>query len=129
MSTPQLPLPEGAIRAAQAILPMCGIPAVTKWAAEIIAKEMTCQSCARRERLGITLLDKPWLDPVCHQGCQSLVMSSRGQKLADALRALIISNEQHDAAVESVMGRPVNWRNAYLAPARAALAEWEKGEL
>lgn len=42
--------------------------------------------------------------------------------LAKALRNLVKMNVEHNEAVESVIGRPVNWSDNYLDEARAALA-------
>lgn len=40
-----------------------------------------------RER-GITLLDAKWLDPICHQGCHSLVLKSERDALAAQVAVL-----------------------------------------
>lgn len=43
-------------------------------------------------------------------------------RCVEALGSLIRSCEEHDAAVAAVAGRPINWKDAYLDDARAALA-------
>jgi hypothetical protein len=43
------------------------------------------------------------------------------ERLRGALGNLIRMNEEHNAAVEKVMGRPLNWSDNYLNEARAAL--------
>jgi hypothetical protein len=44
------------------------------------------------------------------------------ERLREALRNLVKMNEEHNAAVEAVIGRPLNWSDNYLDEARAALA-------
>jgi len=39
-------------------------------------------------RSDITVMDAKWLDPACHQGCQSLVFKGRIEQLETALREL-----------------------------------------
>ena len=43
-------------------------------------------------------------------------------ELLEALEELVRINEEHNAAVEAVTGRPLNWKDTYLERARAALA-------
>jgi hypothetical protein len=43
------------------------------------------------------------------------------QERGRALANLIRMNEEHNAAVEKVMGRPLNWSDDYLNEARATL--------
>lgn len=45
----------------------------------------------------------------------------------EALEDLVRINEEHNAAVEAVIGRPLGWKDSYLDRARAALekAGWE----
>jgi len=43
------------------------------------------------------------------------------QERGRALSNLIRMNEEHNAAVEKVMGRPLNWSDDYLNEARATL--------
>ena len=43
------------------------------------------------------------------------------ERLRGALGNLVRMNEEHNAAVEKVMGRPLNWSDNYLNEARAAL--------
>jgi hypothetical protein len=43
------------------------------------------------------------------------------ERLREALGNLIRMNEEHNAAVEKVMGRPLNWSDNYLNEARTAL--------
>ena len=45
------------------------------------------------------------------------------QERGRALANLIRMNEEHNAAVEKVMGRPLNWSDNYLNEARAALTK------
>jgi hypothetical protein len=50
-------------------------------------------------------------------------------RLREALRNLVKMNEEHNAAIEAVIGRPLNWSDNYLDEARAALAgEGDKDE-
>ena len=46
-------------------------------------------------------------------------------RLLAALKALVKCNEEWNAAVEAVIGRPAGWVDAYLNEARAAIAEAE----
>jgi hypothetical protein len=50
---------------------------------------------------------------------------ARIEELEGALRGLIRMNEEHNAAVETVVGRPVGWTDDYLNVARRALANME----
>lgn len=49
----------------------------------------------------------------------------RERALREALEGLVRMNEQHNAAVETVIGRPLGWTDEYLNTARAALARRE----
>ncbi len=49
-------------------------------------------------------------------------------EVVEVLRELVQINEQHNAAVEKVIGRPVGWRDSYLDRARALLAKLEAGK-
>lgn len=42
--------------------------------------------------------------------------------LLEALEGLVRVNEQHNAAIQSVTGRPAGWKDDYLNQARAAIA-------
>jgi len=44
-------------------------------------------------------------------------------ELREALAELVRINEEHNAAVEAVTGRPLDWKDSYLDRARAALAK------
>lgn len=44
-------------------------------------------------------------------------------KLVKALERLVKINEEHNSAVEKVMGRPAGWNDSYLDAARKALNE------
>lgn len=46
---------------------------------------------------------------------------AKADRLASALRKLVKINEEHNAACEKVIGRPVGWKDEYLDEARAAL--------
>lgn len=46
--------------------------------------------------------------------------------LIAALRDLVLSNEEHNAAVAAVIGTPVGWHDGYLDAARAALKAAEE---
>ena len=48
-------------------------------------------------------------------------------ELLEALEALVRANEEWNAAVEKVIGRPPTWTDGYLDAARAAIAK-AKGE-
>ena len=54
--------------------------------------------------------------------------NAKGQatKLAEALECLIKANEEHNAAIMAIIGRPTGWTDGYLEPARTALAEWKQ---
>ena len=47
-------------------------------------------------------------------------------KLAEALEGLIKANEEHNAAIMAIIGKPTGWTDGYLEPARTALAEWKE---
>lgn len=49
-------------------------------------------------------------------------------KLAEALERLIKANEEHNAAIMAIVGKPAGWTDAYLEAARTALAEWKEGQ-
>ena len=44
-------------------------------------------------------------------------------ELRAALAEVVRINEEHNAAVEAVIGRPLDWKDTYLERARAALAK------
>ena len=46
----------------------------------------------------------------------------RIERLEKALRDLVKVNEDWNANVQSIIGRPVNWNDSYLDAARAALS-------
>ena len=66
-----------------------------------------------RERLGVSIAGDEY---------ELKVLRKRVTELEAALRGLIRMNEEHNAAVETVIGRPPNWSDTYLDEARAALA-------
>lgn len=43
--------------------------------------------------------------------------------LLEALQELVIANEQWNASVEDIVGRPPNWADGYLDKARAAISK------
>jgi len=47
--------------------------------------------------------------------------AAENKRLRGVLGNLVRMNEEHNAAVEKVMGRPLNWSDNYLNEARAAL--------
>jgi hypothetical protein len=54
------------------------------------------------KRMGITLLDAKWLDPACHEGCQSLVIKAeltaalaREKRLREALEEITAIEPNH----------------------------------
>jgi len=54
------------------------------------------------DALGITLLDAKWLDPECHQRCQSLVLKNKIESLQkERDEALRLFNEQRDELFET----------------------------
>ena len=48
---------------------------------------------------------------------------SAAPDLLEALEALVKANEEWNAAVEKIAGRPANWTDDYLNAARAAIAK------
>lgn len=56
--------------------------------------EEPCPHCAFLRGMGITLLDKKWLDPECHEGCKSLILK---RELAEAKAK---ADEWHSAALD-----------------------------
>lgn len=48
------------------------------------------------------------------------------EAVATALRNLVKVNEDHNAACEEVMGRPLGWKDDYLTAAREALDAYAK---
>jgi hypothetical protein len=48
-------------------------------------------------------------------------LAAENKRLRGALTALVRINEEHNAAMEAVMGRPLGWKDSYLDEARAAL--------
>ena len=53
---------------------------------------------------------------------QNAALLQRVEELESALRELVQCNEEWNAAVESVIGRPAGWNAAYLDKAKKALA-------
>lgn len=49
-------------------------------------------------------------------------LQAHAQALAEVLAGLVKCNEEWNASVETTIGRPVGWVDAYLMPARAVLA-------
>lgn len=45
------------------------------------------------------------------------------RELLEALEDLVRINEQHNAAIQSVTGKPAGWKDDYLNQARAAIAK------
>lgn len=48
------------------------------------------------------------------------------EAMASALEGLVRMNEEHNAAVEQVIGRPLNWSDDYLDIARTTLTQYRK---
>jgi hypothetical protein len=44
-------------------------------------------------------------------------------ELMHALEALVRVNEEHDASIAEVIGKPAGWKDSYLDAARAALSK------
>lgn len=59
------------------------------------------------------------------RGVLNLPRRSTAAGLAEALRGLVRINEEHNAACEKVLGRPVGWKDEYLDRARAELAAYD----
>lgn len=58
----------------------------------------------------------------CMNACDGIDPDSVPDLLA-ALEGLVKVNEEHNASVETVIGRPLNWKDTYLDAARAAIAK------
>ena len=52
--------------------------------------------------------------------------SAGAAELANALERLIKANDEHNAAIMAVIGKPTGWTDGYLEPARTALAAWKQ---
>lgn len=52
----------------------------------------------------------------------ALRLAAEKHRLREALSELVKTNEQHNEAVEAVIGRPLNWNDSYLDKARTVLA-------
>lgn len=48
--------------------------------------------------------------------------------LLEALEGLVKINEEHNAAMAVIMGRPANWKDTYLDKARAAILKAKREE-
>jgi hypothetical protein len=48
--------------------------------------------------------------------------------LLEALQQLVLINERHNAACETVLGRPLDWKDDYLDAARAAITKATGGQ-
>lgn len=71
------------------------------------------------------------LDPELVAGFRQMIQrapSPATDEVVGVLRELVQINEQHNAAVEKVIGRPVGWKDSYLDRARSLLAKLEVGK-
>ena len=50
-------------------------------------------------------------------------LAQSAPELLEALEELVRINEQHNAAIQSVTGKPAGWKDDYLNQARAAIAK------
>lgn len=50
------------------------------------------------------------------------VLMANSKRLLAALQEIVRINEEHNRAVEKIIGRPLDWKDTYLDEARAAIA-------
>lgn len=55
------------------------------------------------------------------------ILRDQRDDLLAALTSLVKANEEHDATIAGIVGKPVAWRDAYLDEARAAIAKAKGG--
>lgn len=60
---------------------------------------------------------------VAECGERDVQLLAAAPRLAGALAALVRVNEEHNEAIAAIIGKPLDWKDAYLDDARAALRE------
>jgi chromosome segregation ATPase len=63
-----------------------------------------------------------WLRSADRQMTRAEAAEAKLARVVEALAELVKINEEHNAAVQEVIGRPLNWDDGYLSAARAAIA-------
>lgn len=83
-----------------------------RWEASV-TQEFGCEVKANGEDIAWVLSNKP----------EDAHLMAAAHELLEALEDLVRINEQHNAAIQSVTGKPAGWKDDYLNQARAAIAK------